>query len=97
MLAYLLRRLLLAALTIWAISILAFVIIELPPGDQLERYIDIFYSDNAFSPDPEHVELLRRYLGLDRPQYVRYAMWMWNLMQGDLGCRSSFGRTSTCR
>ena len=85
MLGYLVRRLLLAALTIWAISVLAFVIIELPPGDQLEQYIDIFYSDNAFSPDPEHVELLRRYMGLDRPQYVRYAMWMWNLMQGDLG------------
>ena len=85
MLAYLVRRLLLAALTIWAISVLAFVIIELPPGDQLERYIDIFYSDNGFSPDPEHVELLRRYLGLDKPQYVRYAMWMWNLMHGDLG------------
>ena len=85
MLAYLVRRLLLAALTIWAISVLAFVIIELPPGDQLERYIDIFYSDNGFSPDPEHVDLLRRYLGLDKPQYVRYTMWMWNLMHGDLG------------
>ena len=85
MLAYLVRRPLLAALTIWAISALTFVIIELPPGDQLEQYIDIFYSDNGFSPDPEHVELLRRYMGLDRPQYVRYAMWMWNLMQGDLG------------
>ena len=28
---------------------------------------------------------LRRYLGLDRPVYVRYGLWVWGLMRGDLG------------
>ena len=38
-----------------------------------------------FPPDPEIVESLRRYLGLDKPQYIRYLMWVGNLLQGDLG------------
>ena len=38
MLAYLLRRLLLALFTVWAISILSFVIIQLPPGDYVDAY-----------------------------------------------------------
>ena len=85
MVGYLLRRLLTALFTIWVISVLTFVIIELPPGDQVDLYEVIFRADNMFPPDPEHVELLRSYLGLDRPQHVRYAMWMWNMMKGDLG------------
>jgi peptide/nickel transport system permease protein len=35
MLAYLLRRLGLAALTVWAVSVLSFVVIQLPPGDYI--------------------------------------------------------------
>jgi peptide/nickel transport system permease protein len=84
MLAYITRRILLAAFTVWVISVLSFVIIELPAGDQVDRFIEITMS-RAEEPDPDTVEILRAYLGLDRPQYVRYGMWMWNLMQGDLG------------
>ena len=85
MFTYLVRRFLMALLTIVAISALAFIIIEIPPGNQLELYIFIFDSDNMFPPDPEIVESLRRYLGLDKPQYIRYLMWVGNLLQGDLG------------
>ena len=85
MFTYLVRRFLMALLTIVAISVLAFIIIEIPPGNQLELYIFIFDSDNMFPPDPEIVESLRRYLGLDKPQYIRYLMWVGNLLQGDLG------------
>ena len=84
MLEYIVRRLILAGFTIWVISVLAFVIIELPAGDQVDRFIEITMS-RAEEPDPDTVQLLRAYLGLDRRQYVRYGMWMWNLMQGDLG------------
>ena len=85
MFTYLVRRFLMALITIVAISALAFIIIEIPPGNQLELYIFIFDSDNMFPPDPEIVESLRKYLGLDKPQYIRYLMWVGNLLQGDLG------------
>ena len=39
MLAYIGRRVLLALFTVWAISVLSFVIIQLPPGDYVTSYI----------------------------------------------------------
>ena len=39
MVAFIVRRLLLAVLTIWVISILSFAIIQLPPGDFVTAYI----------------------------------------------------------
>ena len=70
--------------TIWVISVLAFVIIELPPGDQVDRFKEITESRRQI-PDPEKIDLLREYLGLDQPQYIRYLKWMANLAKGDLG------------
>jgi peptide/nickel transport system permease protein len=39
MAGYLARRLILAVFTVWAISILSFAIIQLPPGDYVDAYI----------------------------------------------------------
>ena len=44
MLAYIVRRMFLSLFTIWVISILAFVIIELPPGDQVDRFKEVTES-----------------------------------------------------
>ena len=84
MLAYIVRRVFLSIFTIWVISVLAFVIIELPPGDQVDRFKEVTESRDEV-PDPEKMALLRSYLGLDQPQYIRYLKWMANLAQGDLG------------
>ena len=77
--------------TILAISVLAFVIIELPPGDQVDRFKEITESRREV-PDPEKIEALRSYLGLDQPQYIRYLKWMVNLAQGDLGLSFQYRR-----
>ena len=84
MLAYIVRRFFLSIFTIWVISVLAFVIIELPPGDQVDRFKEVTESRDEV-PDPERIALLRSYLGLDQPQYIRYLKWVANLAQGDLG------------
>ena len=39
MVAYIVRRLVLAVMTVWAISVLSFLIIHLPPGDYVTSYI----------------------------------------------------------
>ena len=82
---YLVFRLVAALISIWAISVLTFIIIEVPPGNQVERFIDLFQNYNDVDPDPKHVETLRRNLGLDKPNYVRYSKWIWNLLRGKLG------------
>lgn len=84
MAAFLRRRLLQAALTIWAISILSFVLIELPPGDFVTAYVDRRASQGIPLP-AEEVQVLRVRYGLDQPAAQRYLIWMGRLLQGDLG------------
>ncbi len=83
---YIFKRLLLGLLTIWVITIIAWVIIELPPGVFVTYYVDVLLRENADSPlGRQMAETLREQLGWDKPSYYRYGKWMWNMMQGDLG------------
>ena len=84
MIHYIIKRVILSFLTIIAISMMSFFIIEIPPGDQVDRYKEIAQSRSQ-EPDPDDLEYLRKYLGLDQPQYIRYLKWIFNLAQGDLG------------
>ena len=86
MVQYIFKRLLLGLLSIWVITIIAWVIIELPPGDFVTYYVDVLLRENADSPlGRQMAETLREQLGWDKPSYYRYGKWMWNMMQGDLG------------
>ena len=65
MLAYVVRRLLLAVLTVWAISVLSFVIIHLPPGDYVTSYIASMSASGSAVSEGE-ANALREQLGLDK-------------------------------
>ncbi len=84
MIAYTVRRLLLAAVTIWAISMLSFVIIQLPPGDFVDAYI-AHLSASGSSVSAEEAQSLRILYGLDRPIYVQYGKWLSRVAEGDFG------------
>ncbi len=84
MLAYLVRRLILALLTIWAISVLSFVIIQLPPGDYITSYIAQMSASGGFVSEQE-ADALRREYGLDQPMWVQYLRWMKMVLQGRFG------------
>jgi peptide/nickel transport system permease protein len=84
MLAYLVRRLILALLTTWAISVLSFVIIQLPPGDYITSYIAQMSASGGFVSEQE-AEALRREYGLDQPMWIQYLRWMKHVMQGNFG------------
>jgi peptide/nickel transport system permease protein len=84
MLTYTIRRILIMVPTLLAISAIIFVIIQLPPGDYLETHISQLQSDGQ-KIDLEKIEALRRQYGLDRPLYEQYAVWVWGLLQGDMG------------
>ena len=86
MLDYIARRLLLAVFTTWIITILAFVIIQLPEGDAATKLIDRMMGNSVASAfRPEMAAELSHYMGLDKPMHVRYARWMWNMAHGDFG------------
>ncbi|MCC9622687.1 ABC transporter permease [Thalassospira sp. MA62] len=84
MLTYLARRLFVMVPTLILISMLVFVIIQLPPGDFLTTYLNELQAQGE-AVDPAKIEFLKQQYGLDQPMYVQYAEWAWGLLQGDLG------------
>ena len=84
MIDYTIRRILIMVPTLLAISAIVFLIIQLPPGDYLETYINELQSQGE-AVDPEKIEALRRQYGLDRPMHEQYLVWVWGLVHGDLG------------
>lgn len=84
MLAYTLRRFLVMIPTLLVISFIIFVIIQLPPGDYLETYIAELQAQGE-AVDPAKIQFLREQYGLDRPFLEQYVVWVWGLLQGDLG------------
>jgi len=91
MLAYIVRRLILAIVTIWSITVLAFVIIQLPPGDYVTAYVaSMSSSGNAVSEAEQ--QALRIQYGLDQPIYVQYIRWMGLISKGNFGMAIEWGR-----
>ncbi len=91
MLGYLVRRLILAVLTSLAVSVLAYVVIELPPGDYITSYIAQMSSSGSFVSAQE-AEALRQQYGLDQPIYIQYLRWMGMVIQGNFGMALEYGR-----
>src|SRR5438445_4143616 len=94
MLAYIGRRALLAIFTVWAISVLAFAIIQLPPGDYVTSYIAQMASMGSVVTD-EEAQNLRIQYGLGRPIYVQYAKWMARISTGNFGMSMEWRRPVT--
>ena len=84
MLAYIARRAVLAVITMAAISVLSFIIIQAPPGDFVDAYIANL-SASGSSVSAEEARGLRVLYGLDQPIYIQYAKWMSRVLVGDFG------------
>ena len=70
--------------TLLVVSLVSFVVIELPPGDYLTSYLAALEAQGEIV-DQSVIDSLKRRYGLDQPLYLRYLKWMWNLFQGDMG------------
>jgi peptide/nickel transport system permease protein len=85
MLNYILGRLLRMIPQLFLISILAFIIIQLPPGDFLTEQINRLRATGA-TVDQAQVQMLSNLYGLDQPIYVQYSRWIGRILtQGDFG------------
>ena len=81
--SYIIRRFLYMIVILFAVSIVAFIIIQLPPGDWLTNLI--MRSIAIGGINEEQISLLERRYGLDLPVYAQYAKWRWNMLHGDFG------------
>lgn len=84
MVSYLLRRFLFAIPTLIAVSIVSFVLIQLPPGDVTSAY-QAALSEYDEAAAQKVIEGVKRRYGLDKPMYLRYFYWMGNMLRGDFG------------
>ena len=84
MLSYVIRRFLYMFVILLLVSVVAFVIIQLPPGNYLTSVIENLRA-SGIRIDEEEVRLLERQYGLDLPIYAQYFKWMWNLLHGNFG------------
>jgi peptide/nickel transport system permease protein len=84
MIQYATRRVAFMVLTLLLISILSFVIIQLPPGDFLTAYIERM-EEAGLQRDQATIDgLIKRY-GLDQPMHMQYLKWMGGIFHGDFG------------
>lgn len=84
MVQYILRRIIYMVPTLFGISLVSFMIIQLPPGDFLSTYIAQREAQGQ-QVDQAAVDNLRQRYGLDEPLLVQYSKWMRNVLQGDFG------------
>src|SRR5262245_52325906 len=94
MLAYIGRRALLGVFTVWAISVLAFVIIQLPPGDYVTSYIAQMAATGSVVSE-EEAQSLRIQYGLGQPMYIQYLKCVKLIAQGNFGMSMEWRRPVT--
>ena len=84
MLRYTVHRLIVMVPTLLAVSVMVFVIIQLPPGDYFTTYINELQSQGE-TVSADRIEFLRQQYGFDKHPVEQYFVWMFGLLQGDFG------------
>ena len=84
MTSYLLRRVLYMLLLLWVLTVVSFVIIQLPRGDYVTT-VALRLASSGEEVSQQLLDNLRRRYGLDRPVHVQYFKWFFNLLRGEFG------------
>lgn len=82
MIRYCLKRIGMAVPVLLGITLLAFVLGILAPGDPAEMALN---QNGLDSPSDSQIAAMRQQLGLDRPWFIQYGAWLGNVLRGDLG------------
>lgn len=86
--AYIVKRVLQGLITLLLASILCFLLIQLAPGN----YLSTLKENPKISP--ERIEQLKQQFGLDKPWYVQYFRWLWQVVtQGNFGTSFVYNRS----
>jgi len=95
MLAFVIRRILYMIPTLLAISVVVFIIIQLPPGDYLTTLIAALSSQGE-TVNQDAIRALSERYGLDQPWYIQYFYWMRNIiLHFDFGNSFEYNRPVT--
>ncbi len=82
MLKYIIRRLLISIPVLLGVTVVAYFIMTLAPGNAVDMLVDPGLT-------PEAIQLQKKALGLDQPVHIQYIRWLDGVLHGNLGY--SFG------
>ncbi len=84
MLAYIARRILGMIPTLIIVSIIVFIIIQLPPGDFFTT-LQAEIAETGGGQDKETIKKMQELYGLNKPIYIQYLRWVSGFFRGDFG------------
>lgn len=84
LISYIIRRILWSIPILFVVSLLAFLIIQAPPGDFITAHTASLLSDGQ-EVDYEQIEALREHYGLNQSIFVQYWRWISGVVVGDFG------------
>lgn len=90
---YILKRLAVVPLMLFLFSVIAFALIQAPPGDFLTSYIAEL-AQGGSSIGQAQIDALRTQYGLDKPVTEQYLLWVGSLLKGDLGISLEWRRSN---
>lgn len=91
MVRFILQRFLGMLVTMFFVSIMVFLIMELPPGDYADRYAFRKLSGSGVNITESDLRNMRHDLGLDQPKWQQYLDWIWGIItRFDFGPAFSF-------
>ena len=85
---FLAQRLPVTLLVLWGVSVVTFLLVAILPGDAASDtlgYLAILSEEGG-----KALEALREELGLDRPWYERYVVWLGDFVRGDFGYGATY-------
>ncbi|MCI5212528.1 MAG: ABC transporter permease, partial [Candidatus Electrothrix sp. ATG2] len=88
---FFMRRLLGLTSTLIVISVLVFVLIQLPPGDAITSQLELLHQQGR-EVSQAQIDAMRRMFYLDQPLYRQYLYWIGNFIQGDMGYSITFNK-----
>lgn len=95
MVRFILYRILLMIPTLFLISVVSFIIIQLPPGDYLNTLVSQMQARGELV-DGDAIRALERQYGVGKPIWDQYLIWMQNILfHGDFGDSFEYNRPVT--
>jgi len=82
---YIISRILLMFFLLAMVSVFSFIVIQLPPGDFVTKYVASLEHELGGTLGREYEEGLRKQLGFDKTKTEQYFYWMGNFLKGDMG------------
>ncbi|MGN0995045.1 MAG: ABC transporter permease, partial [Butyricicoccus sp.] len=89
---YIAKRLVMAAITMLLITMVVFIVIQLPPGDFVDTLVAQMVSEGERVTQVE-IDNLRAAYGVDRPMVIQYLDWLGGILTGDWGTSFYFNQS----